>query len=525
MKRDFDRLSTESFDIVVVGGGILGAFVSLLATRRGFRVALLEKEDFASGTTGGSGKVLHGGVRYLQRLRLRLAQEAQHEQKRLAAAAPELVRPLPFLVPVREGHLRERLVVRAGAGAWKAFTKLTSGGADLPPARYSRGAHLRELLPDFDRGFRGGMLFHDVQLRSPERLTFEIVRRAAADGAAVANYAEVVGIQAASGRVVGVDVRDGLTGNECLVRAPIVVNGAGAWAPEIASATGIEFPDVALGKGIHVVIDQPEPAAALTLPFRGQSSSDPTTSGERRVFVMPWEGLTLVGASYSPFNGRPDQASVTGSEVSAFLTRLDSQWPELGLADAAVAYAYSGLYPVFGQTQIREGRYAASLRPLILDHGARGGTAGLFTAISVKLSTARALAEELVNRICATRHADTKSPSSRGEASRLPNLTASLAPSRLGDPASLPSVAREAARREMAANLSDVLFRRSWIGHMGHPGSALLEEAAGVMARVHGWSETERERQVREIDELYRTCGARVQGEERVRSERDAATD
>lgn len=513
MERDLDRLTHTSFDVAVVGGGILGAFVTLLAARRGARVALLEKEDFASGTTSGSGKVLHGGIRYLQSLRLGLVLEAQREQRALAELAPELVRPLPFLVPCREGHLRERLVLKGGAWAWRNFTRLVPGGANLPPTRYVGPAEAAELTGDAGRGFRGGMLFHDVQLRSPERFTFEVVRAAALAGATVANYTEVVGIRSESGKVTGLDVQDRLGGTELRVDAPSVVNAAGAWAPNVVADGPVEFPDIALGKGIHAVVDGPEPPVALALPFRGEESDDPSASGERRVFAMPWEGRTLVGASYAPFEGPPDETGASRQEISGFLGELHRQWPGLGFDDRRVLFAYSGLYPVFRRRRIPEGRYSASPHPLVLDHADRGGPAGLTSAVSVKLTTARALAKQIVDTTL-------KNPDTQGERSGKGTSwplggreeatldTGSRPPmDHLGQPARLPSLARRAAREEMAMRLSDVLFRRSWIGHFGHPGRKLLNEAAGAMAKPLGWTDDEERRQVRRIDDLYRTLG------------------
>lgn len=512
MERDLDRLIHSSFDVAVVGGGILGAFVALLVARRGARVVLLEKGDFASGTTSGSGKVLHGGIRYLQSLRLGLALEAQREQRALADLVPDLVRPLPFLVPCREGRYRERLVLEAGVWAWKCFTRLVPDGVELPPTRYVGAGEAAELTDDLARPFQGGMLFHDAQLRSPERLTFEVVRAAARAGAIVANYAEVVGIQSEAGWVTGLDVRDRLEGAAVRIDTPRVVNAAGAWAPDVAAEAPGAFPDVALGKGIHVVVDRPPPAAALALPLQGEESDDPSARGERRVFVMPWEGRTLVGASYSPFGGRPDEAGVSREEISGFLGQLHRQWPDLGFDGCRVLFAYSGLYPVFGRRDIPEGRFAASLHPLVLDHADHGGPEGLISAVSVKLTTARALAERVVDKALPDRDSDggrcgreASRPGRSHRAARHGRLRPHV--DRLGKTAELPYLARRAARDEMAMHLSDVLFRRTWIGHLGHPGPTLLGEAARAMAGPLGWTEEEEERQVHRIDRLYRALG------------------
>lgn len=514
MRRNLSLLASRPFDLTVVGGGILGAFIASRAARRGLRVALVEKGDFASGTTSASGKVLHGGIRYLQGLQLSLAREAQREQSALAAMAPELVRTLPFLVPCRRGHLRERLVLRAGTLAWQGFRRFMGEGSRLPATRFLGTSETDRLVENLEGRFDGGMLFHDVQLRSPERLTFEVLRRAREDGAVISNYTKVVNLRTASGRIVGLEARDRIGGDVFGIDTSHVVNAAGAWAPEVAGGAAGSFPDVAFGKGIHVVLDRPEPAAALALPHGGQDSRNPASSGERRIFVMPWEGCTLVGASYSPHRGSPDAVGVSRDEIRGFLRRLDAAWPGLGLDDSRILYAYAGLYPVFGARSITGERYSASLHPRIVEHGRGGGPEGLLSVMSVKLTTARRLAERTVDLLLGSspHPSEGGSESDEGPAVAGELESGALNPSSdlpLGEPEALPDVARRAASEEMALTLPDVLFRRSWIGHKGPPGREALEEAAEAMSDRLDWPDTERERQIRRAEEVYAGLGIR----------------
>ncbi len=502
MERRLRQLAGHTFDLAVVGGGIVGAFVALDAVCRGLDVALVEKDDFGSGTTSGSGKVLHGGIRYLQTAQISLARQARREQARLARMAGPLVRPLPFLVPGRQGRRREDVLLRGGALAWEGFRRLTEGEEHLPGARYVASA--RSFLPS-DRladAFGGGLVFHDLQLRSPERFTFEVVRAAWEQGAAVANHCEVRALTVSGGRVRGMEVRDRLGGDDFTVSASRVVNAAGAWAPGLAADAAAGFPDVAFGKGVHVVLDRPEPPAALALPYRGRGRRPDGPDTERNVFLVPWEGRTLVGASYEPCRRPPDRVTASAADVRSFLTALGEQWPGLELEGAPVLYAYAGLYPAFGRARPPEDGYAASDRPLVVDHGRTGGPDGLVTVVGVKFTTARSLAEDVTTTLLGD------SPRTGPTAGMDGLVTAENLPEGLGDPGALPELAARGARSEMARNLTDVVFRRSWVGHLGPPGDGTLREAARAMGSALGWSREEAERRAAAVSNAYRPWDA-----------------
>lgn len=506
MNRDLERLASERFDLAVVGGGVLGAFIAWRASAVGWMVALVEAGDFGSGTTACSGKVLHGGLRYLSGGRLGLTLRAQRDQALVHRLAPRLVRPLPFFVPSLRGELAEGLALRAAAWAWRAVTRLGPGDGSLPPPRYLSPSEAVAGRPEWKGKVDGGLLFHDYQLRSPERLTLAVVDAAVRSGAVAANYARCVGLRSAAAEVEGILVEDALTGIEVEVEARCVVNATGSWVPEVLRRCALEPPRMALAEGMHVILDRPEPPSALALSVSEEGGDGGRR--ERRIFVMPWEGRTLVGASYAPFEGPPETCEPTGSGVRSFLDTMGDAWPELELRAEDAAFAYAGTYPVFGRSRAPSDRYGASLHPLLVDHGDRGEMEGLVSVVATKLTTAPTLARRVVSGLSerlgggdgpAARAPDPLPRARPTPVDRLEGLASGI----LGRDAALRRLVDEAVRNEMCLRLSDFLFRRTWLGHLGFPGEEPLELMAATMAEQLGWDRERVEKEKQSVRVRY----------------------
>lgn len=481
------RLEADRFDLVVIGGGVLGAFVAWDAALRGYRTALIERDDFACGTTSASGRVLHGGLRSLQHLEFGTAAESWRERETLARLAPQLTSPLAFLFPSSGGG--EALFLRAAAVAWRGFTRLRRDG--LPAARFARSERdlpgpLRSWAP------RGGLVLHDRQILAPERLVLGVLAAAVSEGAVVANRVEATGILTRNGQVAGLRIRDRVALRESELLADRVVNVAGPWAPGIWPDRSGEPPAVSFARGVHIVADIPPPAAALGLPWR-EEDADGRIRRSRRVFVMPWAGVTLIGASWEPISERP-QGPLTpdASEVGRFVDALSEQWPDLRLDRSRVRHAVVGLYPRFGKDPVAADSYQASRHPLIVDHRARGGPDGLVTAIGVKLTTARAVAERILDRFdgrvgstSARRSTALHPPLEFAAPSPLPGLGFEA----IAEPGLAASLARAAVEHEQAGSLEDLFLRRSVAGQFGIPARDVLEAAAGELSRGLRWPE------------------------------------
>lgn len=514
MRRDIEALSNRSFDIVVIGGGILGAFVTWYAARRGYSVAMLEKSDFASGTTSASGKVVHGGIRYLQGPHFDLLKEAQKEQEAVARLAPRLVRPLSFLVPPAADSLLQNVRLTCAAWGWRTCRSLAGNGLDLGPTGVVKKKHRSEYgrwLKRLDRS--RALLYGDLQLRSPERLVLALHHSSASMGAGIANYVEVTDIILSGNTVRGVRARDRLGQRDFDVKASLVVNAAGAWAPQLEAAFGThQLGSTHFATGDHVVLDRPEPEIALAVAIPDGASTTLHSEAEtRRIFIMPWEGRTLVGATYEPFRSEPDQCVPQPRRVHDLLKTVDRYWPGLDLSRNRPLYTYAGLYPAFDTKPDPEDGFRASLYPRIIDHRTEDDISGLISVVGVKLTTARSLAENILDRMDKQPGIEIR-PSG---ASTSVNAPLELArPTPLPDPdqvtddllherSSMEELVTLASRNEMARTLEDVLFRRTWIGHLGKPEDSWLREVAGMMGRQLGWSSDRTAREVATTQNLY----------------------
>jgi glycerol-3-phosphate dehydrogenase len=299
-----ERLRSGRFDLLVVGGGIIGAGLAELAARHGFAVALVERDDFASGTSSASSKLVHGGLRYLRMGHFGLVREALDEVRALSeVVAPHLVRPLRFVLPVYRGGPYGRIPIR---GALWSYAGLT--GAISERGRMIAPAAARKLVPPLRReGLRAAGLYPDAQT-DDARLTLANVRGAAEAGAAVLNRAELVGLDPGPVAHVGID------GETVDVAARTVVNATGAWIDEVRR---LEDPtagtSVTLSRGSHLVLERDEDwSAAVTIPVEAA----------RVVFAIPWAGMLLVGTTDAPFEGDPRDVRPTDAEERQILDEV-----------------------------------------------------------------------------------------------------------------------------------------------------------------------------------------------------------
>jgi glycerol-3-phosphate dehydrogenase len=324
-----ERLGTRRFDVVVVGGGIVGAGTAALAAGLGLDVALLDKADFASGTSSASSKLIHGGLRYLRMGDVRLVREGLHEARALVhTVAPHLVRRQPFVLPLYEGGPYGPAAVRAALWLYRAL------GADGPETRRLTPAQAGELVPPLRlSGLRGAALYADARTNDA-RLCLANLRAAAGHGAAVANYTELVGLEPVREELV-LHVVDRLHGGPVTVRARTVVNAAGPWVDRVRTLEDRDAgTSVVLSKGAHLVLRRPSRwKAALTIPV----------DRERVTFAVPWEGALLLGTTDEAFDGDPDGLEVSGRDERQILEEAGQALDASLLRSEAVLARFAGL--------------------------------------------------------------------------------------------------------------------------------------------------------------------------------------
>jgi glycerol-3-phosphate dehydrogenase len=324
-------LSRGTFDVLVIGGGIIGISTAWMAARSGLRVAVVEKADLASATSSASSKLVHGGLRYLAQGGIRLVHENHTERRALGdRLAPHLVRPLPFLVPLYSGGPHGRLKIGAGVMLYSALSRWGDGaGRVLSPA------HARNYVPALRTDhLRGCGLYYDHQMND-SRLAVTTAHAAAGAGAVILNHAEVTGLRTRSGRVCGADVRDCLDGTEFGIAARVVVNATGPWVDKVRRMEdpGAE-PSVRLSKGSHLVARQHEPwRAALTIPI----------DDVRVSFAVPWEGHLLLGTTDEEYDGDPAAVAPTEADVEQILDEAGHAILPGHIRRSDIVYSFSGL--------------------------------------------------------------------------------------------------------------------------------------------------------------------------------------
>src|SRR5262249_55549860 len=337
-----ERCEKEIFDILVIGGGITGAGIAFDAAARGLKVALVEKRDFAAGTSSRTTKLIHGGLRYLEHFDFGLVREALIERAILTRTAPHLAEAFPFVIPIYKNPHRNYdhpLKLRAGLVLY-----------DLLAGRHGFEHHHRlspqealDLAPQLDsQGLKGAFLYYDART-DDSRLVIEVIKAAHERGAAIANYTRVLGfLKNDRGKIVGARLGDQLTGREIETRARIVINATGVWMEETLRLNwhANNLPKIVRpAKGIHVTIAQerlPTKAAWLI----------PSLTGHRFYFVVPWQGRINIGTTDTDYKGDKDSPAATRAEVIEVLNAINSYFPNARLEPVDVISTWAGLRPL-----------------------------------------------------------------------------------------------------------------------------------------------------------------------------------
>lgn len=368
----------EEYDVLVIGGGATGLGTAVDATTRGYRTLLVTSGDFAQATSSRSTKLIHGGVRYLERGDIKLVREALHERGLLLRNAPNLVHDLRFLIPCY--NYRQMAYYGAGLKAYDLLAgalNLTASG----PVRKERAITLAPTIRS--TGLKGGIVYSDGQFND-SRLAIALARTGQANGATLVNYVQVTGLTKEGGRINGAAMADQISGQERTVRARVVVNATGIFTDELRRMDDPGAPRImAQSRGTHIVLDHsflPGEAAILV----------PKTSDGRVVFIIPWEGRTLVGTTDIPVDG-PEMEPVPTEEEIEFLLRYAAIYLARPPARDDVLAAFAGLRPLVKGD-------AGSTAQLSRDHTLLVSDSGLVTITGGKWTTYRRMAQDTTTR-------------------------------------------------------------------------------------------------------------------------------
>lgn len=373
-ERNLELMADGPLDVLVVGGGIVGAGVALDAASRGLTVALVEKDDFASGTSGRSSRMIHGGARYLRRGEFKLVYESLRERGVLLRIAPHLVRPIPFVTPLR--RVRDRLPIGVGLTLYDALAM----GRNIASHRRVGEEEVVRLAP----GLRPspGYVYWDCRT-DDARLVIEIIRRAARQGALVTNHAEVVGLLG-DGSVRG--ARVAASDRSLEIQARVTVNATGVWADRVHALADPNTPRLRPSKGVHLVFDR------ARLPIRSAVAVPSLVAYGSFFVLIPWGPRVYVGPTDTPYEGSIEDPTVEPDDVSVILASLERAF-QGAVTEADVLATWSGVRPLLdsGPGETRD----LSRRHVVLD-----GPPGLITVTGGKLTTYRSIAEQVVDRAC-----------------------------------------------------------------------------------------------------------------------------
>jgi len=485
-----EALERTSFDLLVIGGGVIGAATAAHAAREGLAVALVDAGDFGSGTSSASSKLIHGGLRYLRLGDVRLVREAHHERRTLAGSvAPHLVHRLPFLLPLYRGGPFRPWFVQSGILLYSTLA-LSRLNWLVKPAR------ARELVPSLRLDdLRSCALYADAWTNDA-RLCLENVLAAAEAGATVVNRAEVVSLRLVDGRVAGAEVL--VDGEAVPVRARVVVNAAGPWVDAVRR---LEDPragsSVRLSKGVHVLVPGGEGwSAALTIP----------QDDVRVTFAVPWYGLLLLGTTDSDYEGDPAAVAPCDADVAQILAEAATALPGSLLPSDAVRASFAGLRVL----PLGEGATANARRETVFSVG----PAGMLSVAGGKLTTYRKIALDALDHVrgeLGLRRLDRRPFPLPGAAGRAAALPVELDPevgahlrhlygtragmvieSAADDPSLLerihsdgPDIAAQAlfaVRHEWATTAEDVLRRRTTVALRGLADAGAVERVEALLA-------------------------------------------
>jgi glycerol-3-phosphate dehydrogenase len=523
-----EEIAGRRFEVVVVGGGVTGAGVALDAASRGYSVALLERGDYAAGTSSRSSKMVHGGLRYLQNFDLGLVREALLERQLMVQLAPHLVYPTPFVVPSFPDERRDRkLGIGLNMYDVMATTRVGRSRREMRSARqededfyWSPDRHrtigreeLLQLVPSLaPRDPRDAYLFYDCQT-DDVRLVLTILGEAERFGAVMLNGAEVSEVLSRDGRAVGVAAVEAESGERFEVEAESVVNATGVWAdrigPELAEEEDV--PRIAPSRGTHVLIDRADLST-------GSAACIVPAGEDRHIFALPWYGRTLVGTTDNDFDGDIDRPRPARADVEYLLDAVN-EFFGTAVGESDLVGAYAGVRPLISTGDPKKSVDISRKAELYET------SSGMLTITGGKLTTWRRMAKQTVDRLveregreapCHTaeiplgmeaRPEDLEAPPGVGEeavaqlafryghaarkvlrlAREDPRLAEPIVPGR-------PDLLAEAAlatRFEQARSVADVLLRRTRLGLLAAPrlrDAGAVRPVAEALGRELGWS-------------------------------------
>ncbi len=554
MNRKLDSLIEIQHDLLVIGGGIYGACIARDAALRGLSVALVEKGDFGAATSANSLKILHGGLRYLPDANLGLMRAMIRERSTWIRVAPHLVHPLPFLMPTTKKISRSKLILSAALLVNDLIScdrnHSLEGDRCLPAGQIISQEACLEILPGLSNAnITGGAIWYDAQIHNSERLLLSLLLSAQEKGARIANYVSATNFLGDERDVYGVEAKDMLTDRSLLIQARVVVNCAGAWVDSLLAklngrvAKPTFNPSVALNLVTRQIFDHY--AVGLSNDYSRLDGTGNLLGRSRSLFIVPWHNYSLIGTWHLPYEGDPEEFQLKKSYIQDFIGEINSAYPPARLNPDDIYHVHWGFLPMVMEDTPRESVKLVR-QSAIHDHERTDGIAGLITVVGVKYTTARDLAQKVIDLVCQKLAFQAKPcrtstmPVYGGDIGRVDEFQEKAIvhrPSQIS-----PDIIRHlvftygstyrqildyldenpywgqtvcdgfpilkaevvhAVRKEMAVKLGDVVNRRTEAGAVGLPAEGFILVCADIMAEELGWDEVHKEGEIKELLQTY----------------------
>lgn len=544
MIRNLEALANQTFDILVIGGGIHGAAVAWDAALRGLSVALIERGDFGSATSQNSLKIIHGGLRYLQDGNLWRIRAMARERTAWMRIAPHLVHPLTCLMPTNKTISRNRLLmgIALTANDLLSFDRnpLVDPEKELPSGMIISQRELSRILPGYDfRRSTGAAVWYDAQIYNSERLLLGLIRSAESAGAQVANYIEATSLLQKGDRIIGVQAKDCETGQRFDIQCKLVINCTGAWVDELLGKVHLQSAH-ATSIAMNVFVDQVWSGIAAGLPSKPANGE-----GSQVLFVVPWRDKSMIGTWHLPWHDEPHAFHLTEATVQTFVDQINTTGLPCKFSMKDIRHVTWGFLPV-NQADAHNKRVKLTRDGVIIDHQKTDNVSGLISLLGVKYTTARAAAQQAVDRATSklgvrTRTCETHTtPIWGGHIDDFRHLLKQARATKHSpvdekitehlaytygsqytdfveymkkqphwgqriDPQQPVTVAEvlHAVHHEMALRLVDVIQRRTELGATGLPTSATLQKCADLMGYELGWSAGRQQQEIASVIQAY----------------------
>ncbi len=536
MKRDTSNLENRIFDVLIIGGGIHGAATARECAQAGLKVALVEKNDFGSATSANSLKIIHGGLRYLQHLNIKRMRESILSRRFMAKLAPHNVKPLACIIP-NSGHgLRSNTFMRIALKINDLIAFDRNKGIEkesqIPSGRIITHEEFKRLFPKVQSDtIAGGSLWYDAIALNSERLTLRCIHDAVNYGAVVANYTQITDFLTENNTIKGGLVSDSLKNRSLKVQAKAVIVTGGAWNDIITGKIAASQKEKKnWAKAVNIIVKKEifgDRALGLTGEVDFEDKDAVLKKKGRLFFFVPWRGYTMIGTTYTPFHGSPDEMKAKREDARELLSQVNTIYPAAELSMDDVTKIHAGLVPAQSKAQHSDD-VQLEKETEISDYSDGGdGIQGLFTIKSVKFTTAPIVAKHMRRRIVAFLNHPTLEEKQKKRANELPlpeEMSEELGflKNRYGKELELviPFITKNAKKichdplllageidyfleEEMACTLSDIVFRRSELGTAECPKESVLRETAQYIGNHFGWDTEKIDNEIKSVVDAF----------------------